>query len=148
MKRELKNAGLRTRVSRPVGPRRRRGFTLIELMITVAIVAILAAIAYPSYQDQVRKGRRGDAKAVMLDLTQQLERRYTTDRSYTNLTAVCGQSISSPTTGTARYLLTPVCTATAYTITATPQGSQANDLCGTMSINSIGTRTPATDGCW
>lgn len=131
-----------------IGKSRRRGFTLIELMITVAIIAILAAIAYPSYQDQVRKGRRADAKSVMLDLTQQLERRYTTDRDYTNLTAVCGQSVPSPTTGTARYQVSTVCTPSAYTVTATPQDTQASDACGTMTINTIGTRTPATLGCW
>ncbi len=138
----------RTLASGQVGPSRRRGFTLIELMITVAIVAILSAIAFPSYQNQVRKGRRADAKSVMLDLTQQLERRYTTDRDYTNLTAVCGQSVQSPTTGTAWYQVSTVCTPSAYTVTATPQGTQASDPCATMTINTIGTRTPATAGCW
>ena len=144
----MTHSGVRAMVSRLGGPERGRGFTLIELMIVVAIVAILSVIALPSYQNQVRKGRRADAKALMLDITQQLERRYTTDRDYTKLTAVCGQSVSSPTTGDARYLLTPVCTASSYTVTATPQGGQASDPCGTMSINTIGTRTPSTDGCW
>lgn len=134
---------------RSIRPHRRPlGFTLIEVMITVAIIAILAAIAYPSYQDQVRKGRRGDAKAVMLDLTQQLERRYTTDRDYTNLTAVCGATVNSPTNGAARYLVDTVCTAGTYTVTATPQGTQASDLCGTMSVAHTGAHTPTTGGCW
>ncbi len=131
-----------------MGRQRASGFTLIEIMITVAIVAILSAIAFPSYQNQVRKSRRADAKALMLDLTQQLERRYTTDRDYTNLAAVCGQSVPSPPTGTAWYQVSSVCTASAYTVTGTPQGAQANDPCGTLTINTIGTRTPSTDGCW
>ncbi|MGB4858260.1 MAG: type IV pilin protein [Dokdonella sp.] len=143
-----KTSAMRTVALDCVGHGGRRGFTLIELMITVAIVAILAAVAFPSYQNQVRKGRRADAKSVMLDLTQQLERRYTTDRDYTNLAAVCGQSVQSPTTGTAWYQVSTVCTPSAYTVTATPQGTQASDPCGTMTINPIGTRTPATAGCW
>ncbi len=59
-----------------------RGFTLIELMIVVAVIAILAAIAYPSYQDSVRKSRRADAKAALLDLAQFMERNYTTANRY------------------------------------------------------------------
>lgn len=117
-------------------------------MITVAIVAILAAIAYPSYQNQVRKGRRGDAKATMMDFTQQLERRFTTDRDYTTATTVCGQTVNSPTNGTAAYLVDTVCTAATYTVTATPQGTQANDPCGTMTVAQTGARTPTTAGCW
>ena len=58
------------------------GFTLIELMITLAVVAILAAIAYPSYQDSVRKSRRADAKSVVLNAAQWMERFYTANNRY------------------------------------------------------------------
>ena len=62
--------------------RRNQGFTLVELMIVVAIVAILAAIAYPSYKEYVRKSRRADAKAVLVEAAQFMERVYTEDFSY------------------------------------------------------------------
>ena len=63
-------------------PRHGQGFTLIELMITVAIVGILAAIAYPSYQDSILKGRRAEGRAALLNLLQQQERYYTQTGSY------------------------------------------------------------------
>lgn len=62
--------------------RQAKGFTLIELMITVAIVAILGAVAYPAYTDQIRKGKRADARAALLNLLQQQERYMTQRNTY------------------------------------------------------------------
>ncbi len=58
------------------------GFTLIEVMIVVAIIGILAAIAYPSYQNQMQKTRRADAKASLMELAQFMERNYSTSGAY------------------------------------------------------------------
>jgi type IV pilus assembly protein PilE len=132
---------------------RSRGFTLIELVIVVAIIAILATIAFPSYQEHIRKTRRANGKADMMTLTQQLERTYTTDRAYTAAGTICGQTINSPATGTVYYELTTECTASTFTVTATPQGSQTGDTrCGTLSLDQLGTKTATgTDGpagCW
>jgi type IV pilus assembly protein PilE len=126
--------------------RRMRGFTLIELMIVVAIVAILATIAYPSYIEHVRKTRRAQAMTDILQTTQNLERVYTTDHDYTKATAICGQTLPSPLDGdTSVYQLTPVCgSASSYTITATPQGAQAEDRCGALSIDQTGRKQHAS----
>lgn len=67
-------------------PAARRGFTLVELMITVAIVGILAAIAYPSYQDSVRKGKRAEGRSALIDFMQQQERFLTQTGSYSVVT--------------------------------------------------------------
>jgi len=130
-----------------------KGFTLIELMVVVVIVAILAGIALPGYQEHVRKTRRAQGKADMLALTQRLERTYTTDRDYTAATTICDQTIDSPSADKVYYQLTTECEASMFTITATPQGSQASDQCGTMTIDQLGTKTPnvGADGatvCW
>lgn len=121
------------------------GFTLIELMIAVVVVAILAAVALPSYQEHVRKSRRVDAQSAMLELAQFMERHYTTNNGYSGTTL--------PSTVTSRvadfYTITlSTQSAQAYTLQAAPTAKQAADPCGTLTLAHTGARTPATAGCW
>ena len=127
--------------------RRTRGFTLIELMIVVAVVAILASIAIPSYQDQVRKSRRADALRVIGEIRMAQERWRADQPSYGSLA-----DVGNPGAGSAHYAFTVTNnTATTYTITATAQGGQASDKqggtsCTPLSITQAGTKSPAA--CW
>lgn len=136
------------------GPRKVLGFTLIELMITVAVIAVLSAIAYPSYTNQVRKSKRAAAKAEMVEYAQRAERWYTLNNSYTNFkfTENGATSISSPRDGSkAMYTVTILPAARTFAITAVPAGDQAKDPCGTMSVNQAGVKTPANTSaldCW
>ncbi|MEW6119418.1 MAG: type IV pilin protein [Pseudomonadota bacterium] len=129
---------------------RASGFTLIELMIVVAIVASLATIAYPSYLEQVRKSNRADAQALMLENAQFMERYFTTNGTYEDADLPKQQA---PEEGDARYAITlPTATATEYTIQATPTGSFEDPLCGTITIDQTGTKTESGSGalsdCW
>ena len=99
-----------------------RGFTLIELMIAVAVVAILASIAYPSYMDSVRKSRRGQAKADLVELAQILERYHTNNLVYPTGTSWTNPLPQSPRDGTAQYAIDVNVDKDGgtYTLTATP----------------------------
>jgi type IV pilus assembly protein PilE len=124
-----------------------RGFTLIELMIVIAVVGILAAIAYPSYQRYIEQARRADGKAALLDAAQRLERCYTQTNSYVD----CAFQAVSPDGFYAIAATTQ--TAQAFTLTATPQGRQAGDSrCGTYTLQHTGARAASgslgTDRCW
>lgn len=130
---------------------RKQGFTLIEVMIVVAIVAILAAIALPSYQSQTRDARRKDCTAVLMQARQQMERFYS--KNYTYATAVAADiSAKCPIDGGATYynLALSNQTATTFLITATPTAAQSSDACGNLTINQAGQKGSAgtIDDCW
>jgi type IV pilus assembly protein PilE len=141
-----------------LGKGRHLGFTLIELMIVVAVIAILAAIALPSYTNQIRKSKRTDAKTSLLDLASRQERYFTTNNAYTSTSTNLGYSgsypVSVPSATTFNYGIdVTAASATAYTATATPNGDQTNDSCGTYSINELGVQsnsnnTTAISECW
>jgi type IV pilus assembly protein PilE len=124
-----------------------QGFTLIELMITVAIIGILAAVAYPSYLDQVRKARRAEAQAVLMNIAARQQQMLLDTRSYADTTSAL--NVTVPATVQKTYGVTITVgtgAAPTFTATAAPSGSQAADQCGTMSINQAGTKSPSS--CW
>ena len=143
-------------------PRPQTGFTLIELMITVAIVGILAAIAYPSYSDYVIRSKRSEAKQALIEVAQMLERNYTVANTYVsfpNGTAITLNSTPPSGLGcvprncseTQTYAITFAAgspTANGFTLFATAVGAQAtgeNRLqCGRLSLDNFGQKWAAT----
>ena len=133
---------------------KQRGFTLIELMITVAIVGILAAIAYPSYVKYVQKSNRSEGLAMLADGSARMERFYAQNNSYavTDLTSI-GFASATTNSPTGKYSLSLVggsATATTYTLQAVPLGNQATDSCGTLKVDQQGNKTSSTGAtnCW
>lgn len=125
--------------------RRAAGFSLIEIMIVVAILGIIASIALPSYNEHVRKTRRAAGGACAAAVAQQLERWYTTNLTYVGVaedTSMCEDSALE------FYDYEIDVDARTYTVTAEPIGRQAGDTCGDLSIDQAGTKLPATAGCW
>lgn len=116
---------------------RQRGFTLIELMIVVAVVAILTAIAYPSYQEQVRKSRRAQAQADLIEYAQTAERYHTVNNTYE---AWDVPNNSSPRTGTEHYEISvDDLTSATFTLIATPtSAAQVGDRCGVLTTDHAG----------
>lgn len=121
-----------------------RGFTLIELMIAVAVIAILAAIAIPAYQQHLDKTRRADAVTGLTSTAQALERCYTRTNTYQDC-------VANPETPDGYYELSfETLTASSYELKATPAGIQTRDDCTEFTLDHRGNRTakPADAGCW
>jgi type IV pilus assembly protein PilE len=150
-------------ISRQSGAHRVRGFTLIELLVAVAVFAILTAIAYPMYQDQIRKSRRAAVKGAMLQVSQFMERNYTETRSYNADSS--GSAINSidyvfnsatsfidpdqRDAFDAYYTVTLTTTANGYSVQAVPKGGQTGDKCATLGLDNVGNKTTSSSyDCW
>lgn len=128
---------------------RSAGFTLIELMITVVIIGILAAIAYPSYTEYVLRGNRSEAQALLNDAAARQERYYAQNNTYADTTAKLGYSSASSATNL--YTLSiPSASSSAYSLLATTQRTDAK--CGNLGIDQAGTKSETGSGsvsdCW
>jgi len=136
-------------------PRTVTGFTLIEAMIVVVIIAILAAVAFPSYQEQVRRGKRAEGKTALLKAAQLQERafsdnnRYADNASAPSLQALFGAACPYPVfsaencaDATSAYTITVVLGAgnTSFVLTATPNGTHTDAACGNLTLDSSGVR--------
>ena len=135
--------------------RRQAGVTLVELMVAVAIVAILASVAYPSYMEQVRKGRRAEAQAVLMEASQFLERFATENMRYDQNVAGTAVALPSaltkaPKEGASKFYDVSLqsVSASAYKLQAVPAGVHAGDACGTMTVTQTGVKGAAKADCW
>ena len=130
--------------------RKRNGFTLIELMITVAIIAILASIAYPSYQQYIIRSKRSAAQAQMMDIANRQQQFLLANRSYATKDALTASGYTLPAEVAANYGYTITLqdsTSTevpSFLLTFSPTGSQAGD--GDLTLDNQGVKTPA--GKW
>lgn len=133
-----------------------KGFTLIELMVTVAIVGILTMIALPSYQAYVLKSHRTVAINALMSLASQEARWYTTNNAYQSDMTQLGYALANsnpvPDASSNYYKISAVTTASSFTLTAVPQGNQANDTCGNFTYTDLGVQgvngTSSASSCW
>ncbi len=143
--------------------RRVVGFTLIELMMVVAIIGILSVIAVPAYRENMRKSYRAEGMAALQELAQAMERHYATNFTYLSA-AAGGANTGAPAATVYGFATTPkegsefvaynllitAASINSYTVQAQPTGTQASDKCGTLQITHVGVKTATGTAslCW
>lgn len=115
-----------------------RGFTLIEIMVTIAIIGILASIAIPAYTAYIQRANRSDARTLLLEAAAFLQRGFSQNNAYP--ASLPANYRASPTSGTAKYNLGVERTDTTFTIAAVPTGTMTGDECRTLIIDHRGSR--------
>lgn len=127
-----------------------RGFTLIEVMVVIGVISILAAIAWPMYEEQSIKNRRADAVIALTRISNELNKYYSDNEGYTGYTVSAAVN-----NGLKNYAITLTqLSASQFTVTATPTGAQVADTdCTTLTINHLGQKgytgsAPSAARCW
>lgn len=134
--------------------RTRRGFTLVEVMIALVVVVLLSAVAFPTYQQQVAKGRRTDAKQSLVELSQKMERFYTERGTYVGATLGTTGLYPLVTSGGYYDLSITAQTVDGFTVKASPRGPQVGDACASFLYNQLGEQLVSNDAslsavkCW
>lgn len=138
-----------------MSPIKSRGFTLTELMITVAILSIVAAIAYPIYSGYTVTASRSEGKIALSKMAMAQERFFSENNSYTtNISQLPGFNSSPFLTEKGKYSISaaagPGGITTSYVLSAAPQGSQTSDICTNITLTSAGVKggSPGKDECW
>lgn len=129
---------------------RQLGFTLIEVLVAMACVAVLVTVAWPSYQSLVERSRRAQARTALLQAAHWLERAASANGSYPASTYIPASVLQVEGQ---RYQLQVSSSPQSYTLSALPLGSQSADACGTFTLNNLGVRgvqgaTQSAAQCW
>lgn len=138
----------------PRSARAARGFTLIEIMVVVALVGILASIALTSYQSSTRKSRRYAAQSCLMEQAQYMERYYTTANNPMSYTAASLPAATCMTNLASHYTFSLTSASQAFSVQAVASGTQTGDTdCRTLSLNqasqqSSSSASATTTGCW
>jgi type IV pilus assembly protein PilE len=127
-----------------------KGFTLVELLISIAVIGIISSIAYPSYIDNISRANRTEAQRELLKLANLQEQYFIDHREYTTDMTLLGASADPYITDSGLYSIDTAVVGITYTLVATATGSQvANDSsCLTISITDTGSKTATSAHCW